>query len=860
MNLTIEFRPCGENKGAEVGYVLVKNPAKVRTSTEIPGCVGHVWFSEATDKIAAMEMVGICDPERGEDAISTTRFTTGSIFCRLLSKMFRSALRGDCKDRPDLVASLWSVELSVGPMEGRGLCADDIASLWRQLGYEARVKAWSGCGTGQDFIFTADVSHPGVTVQALLSQLILLLQAIDPRRDGPINDDQERQLRLLGLDWLDRHPQRQWITRRLFGERRGAEDASTETSLAQVSQVEGAAVEEVIEAESVPLAELRRRRIVELIREEGLGGFVLEVGCGSGRLLEALSSAGVESLGLDASVQAVRTARRFIRKLPNANAVVGFAGFELPPVSRDSDGKLRFGSYGSEGELPGVIVASEVVEHIHPHRLDHWAASIFFGRPVILTTPNRDYNQVWGLTGLRHWDHKFEWSVDEFVDWGRGVSSRFGYDVKFFEVGPVVDGVGAPTQGAVFVPRMGADHRPIALEPSPYTIRSVLVPLLAKEIQVSSDQRESAMNSLSHPKSMGLEIPWIPATTGAVDAAAEGDLEQIEDATRYYRERGLPEVIIEEKHMGSRCVIRLNREGVDPGFAYTRMGWRFFGARDQELAILHALRAAVTKADLWSCFGDWVLLDGEMLPWSLKWGDLAFIYDGLAATVGANQRWLARWRGQLGIGMHPDLPALVNIAERVHVRTSNLYNFREELRKYVSSRNTVRYAPFGILASSQKVWSDVPHENQLKLIDRIVDGDVLQLTKKTRRMVVSTDVKFEDETTEKMLPWFVWGEGVVVKPLSPLTRSPGGDLLQPALKVRTSPYLRLVYGPEYKLIEDRLRERSTRRKRALALQGAAIGHEALLAYVEGGGVPTPRVQRLVFAALGIELTPMDSRL
>ena len=100
---------------------------------------------------------------------------------------------------------------------------------------------------------------------------------------------------------------------------------------------------------------------------------------------------------------------------------------------------------------------------------------------------------------------------------------------------------------------------------------------------------------------------------------------------------------------------------------------------------------------------------------------------------------------------------------------------------------------------------------------------------------------------------------MVVKPILPLLLS-GRDLIQPALKVRSAAYLRLVYGPEYPLILHALRERGTRRKRAIALQEAAIGHEALRLYVQAGGVVTEQVQRLVFAALALELTPLDGRL
>jgi hypothetical protein len=71
----------------------------------------------------------------------------------------------------------------------------------------------------------------------------------------------------------------------------------------------------------------------------------------------------------------------------------------------------------------------------------------------VLTTPNREYNVKWeniGAERLRHPDHRFEWTRQEFGDWAKGIAERFGYDVRFQPVGPVDEAIGAPTQMAVF--------------------------------------------------------------------------------------------------------------------------------------------------------------------------------------------------------------------------------------------------------------------------------------------------------------------------------------------------------------------------------------------------------------------------
>ena len=100
---------------------------------------------------------------------------------------------------------------------------------------------------------------------------------------------------------------------------------------------------------------------------------------------------------------------------------------------------------------------------------------------------------------------------------------------------------------------------------------------------------------------------------------------------------------------------------------------------------------------------------------------------------------------------------------------------------------------------------------------------------------------------------------MVVKPLPFLTRGKKG-LIQPALKVRGPEYLRIIYGPEYRLPQhlERLRKRATASKRNLALRELALGIEALERFV--AGAPLRQVHAAVFGVLALETEPMDPRL
>jgi 3' terminal RNA ribose 2'-O-methyltransferase Hen1 len=95
----------------------------------------------------------------------------------------------------------------------------------------------------------------------------------------------------------------------------------------------------------------------------------------------------------------------------------------------------------------------EVIEHLDPPRLAAFER-VLFGcaapEHVILTTPNREYNEKYELAGLRHSDHRFEWTRQEFRDWAARVTERYPYSARFSEIGDRDETLGAPTQMAQF--------------------------------------------------------------------------------------------------------------------------------------------------------------------------------------------------------------------------------------------------------------------------------------------------------------------------------------------------------------------------------------------------------------------------
>ncbi len=111
-----------------------------------------------------------------------------------------------------------------------------------------------------------------------------------------------------------------------------------------------------------------------------------------------------------------------------------------------------------DGRLKGYDAAAvvEVIEHLDPPRLAAFERVLFeYARPqtVLITTPNAEYNVKFPALPagtMRHRDHRFEWSRNEFRAWAEQLAERYGYAVQVVPVGPEDPLVGAPTQMGVW--------------------------------------------------------------------------------------------------------------------------------------------------------------------------------------------------------------------------------------------------------------------------------------------------------------------------------------------------------------------------------------------------------------------------
>jgi polynucleotide kinase-phosphatase len=388
-------------------------------------------------------------------------------------------------------------------------------------------------------------------------------------------------------------------------------------------------------------------------------------------------------------------------------------------------------------------------------------------------------------------------------------------------------------------------------------------------LTVTAEHAAAALEAMSRFAVDPRLLVWLPPTMAPCSTSTvEGFLEHPAQAFADLRAAGVDRVVCEEKHMGSRAVVLVGRDPAADGFpgagaVWTRTGRPFFTDPALNDALLDRVRAAVGAAGLWDELDTgWLLIDGELLPWSAKATGL--IREQYASVGAAGRTALPAALGVLDAAAARGLD-VAGLRERLAGRAADVDRYGEAYRAYVRPTDGLRgvtLAPFAVLASAGASHAGRDHGWHLALADRLVAADSGFFTPTRHRVVDLGDEAAQVEATAWWLELTAGGgEGMVVKPYAgPAATDGRGRLVQPGVKCRGREYLRIIYGPEYTAPEqlDRLRQRSLGRKRGLALREHGLGLAALDRLAEGA--PLWRVHELVFAVLACESEPVDPRL
>ena len=450
----------------DLGYLLHKNPARVQRF-DLPFGHASVFYPEACDACCTAALLLHVDPiglVRGkrraeavfalEQYVNDRPYAANSLLSVAISRVFGTALSGRCEERPQLVEQRLPLVAQVPALPSRG-GPEILQRLFEPLGYRVEAQrhpldetfpAWG------DSPYCQMRLEGEVRLRDLLAHLYVLIPVLDGDKHYWVGEAEVEKLLRKGAGWLDSHPEQALIAQRYLKRQRSLVDAA----LSRLEKGEGASPgepedraerdEAAVEA-PLRLNDIRLQRVLDALHTCGAKR-VLDLGCGDGKLLRLLlrDRAFGEIVGVDVAHRALERARQRLhwdRLGDHERARISLL-----------HGSLTYRDRRLEGYDAAAVV--EVIEHLDPPRLRAFERSLFdAARPgaVIVTTPNREYNALFGsLTAgsVRHHDHRFEWTRQEFVDWACRVAEASGYRVRFEPVGPEDANLGAPTQMGVF--------------------------------------------------------------------------------------------------------------------------------------------------------------------------------------------------------------------------------------------------------------------------------------------------------------------------------------------------------------------------------------------------------------------------
>lgn len=385
---------------------------------------------------------------------------------------------------------------------------------------------------------------------------------------------------------------------------------------------------------------------------------------------------------------------------------------------------------------------------------------------------------------------------------------------------------------------------------------------------------ENALAALETMSRFAIDPRWLiylPPTMAACPTAPEGPfLEHPEQALDFYATRGVTDIAVEEKHMGSRALIVVARDsgaaaarfGVEDGKAgtiYTRTGRAFFTDDALEASVIARIGDAVGRTGLWERLEtDWLLLDAELMPWSAKAQELLRIqYRPTIAAARTSAEILIE-----SLDAAQDIEGLESLRAQAELRRGNALAMARAIDGYcwdAASIEDYRIAPFHILAAGNSVLTDRPHRWHMETLAALCAADPILRTTGWRLIDPSSGAD-----RRAVIDWWLehtegGGEGMVFKPDAFVVKGDKG-LIQPAMKVRGRNYLRIIYGPDYDLPEniERLRRRGLMRKFSLADREFRLGLEGLRRFVERK--PLRQVHECALGVLGLESEPVDPRL
>lgn len=825
MRLSVQWQGSPD----EIGYLLHKNPHKNEHVFDVPYGSMYLEFCGSSTE-TRMDVYLKVQPELSvipqaqhplAAYVSTLPYESGVLMASGLSKVFQTLLKGECKAKPELVETSYSCSIILSGMRCNRQNHAKLFTTTKELGWNAD----SIGHTEHHMELQVEANEP---IYQLFRKLIVLLQAFDGSQHYKKQPQDMEKLVKWCEGWLGQLTYASWIRGRILRDQKLVEAFDEQIGGKEEKSISTVASPEVLveEADDKPTAYEQRVQVIfdhlKLLQTEHQKTStdplkVVDIGGGGGKFIARLME----------KFEAENLPVPFFVLVEPDSTERGYARRRLGSALRKKQVEIAYGALGWQLPIPAqkadVYLLIEMIEHLPVDRAYSALQSLLHVQParIWLTTPNHAYNQVWGWEPgrKRHWDHKQEWNQAGFVSFlNRAIGITTYQNVQMSWIGEVHPDYGGMT---LFAKLEG--------------YRTPLFPLAA----IPALPSKGGMEALLRTGKSARALPWLPSTIAPVsgsimetlrhqnpatewsmlDGVWHPDrcnvhhlLEHPEAAFLYYRSRGVEKVLVETKHMGSRMIAAWNENSL-----YSRNG-RDMLYKPEEKPIKEGILYLVKELSMFLLKKGYthsphVVLDGELLPWSVKAGNLLTeVYGPLAEIL------------------------------RTHGYTSSMQDTRQRLAQVQAyDKQLELYGTSGEIEYA--VWSAFPNKpDQLgdptfhDLVQEFIQtkeaelkgfliGAKLRLIGTPYLVVHLNDPR---ECQHAIDQWWYSPkvEGIVVKPIIPYT-----DSMAPMLKVRNPEYLRLIYGPEYPSYLDKLKGRSTGRKMKRSIEQTKWGRKAIQAYL-----------------------------
>ena len=464
MLLTITYE--GHNT-QDLGYLLHKNPSRVQ-QFELPLGKAYVFYPEVSDERTTAALLLDIDPidlAKGKlgskegglfDYVNDRPYASTSFMSSAIARVFGTAMNGKCEKKPELAETKLNLTAVISSLKDNN--NEDMAvQLFEPLGYQVEARR-----TVLDEKFPEWGMSPYIDLEIsgtvrlcdLLNHIYVLIPVFDTQKHYFIAESEIHKLMDHGEGWLAQHPKREMITKRYLGRKTGYIRKAIDILFPEEEANE--AEETEVEAESemsskaepkTPLNTIRLETVKNAVLASGASS-VIDMGCGEGRLTSMLlKEPQIKKVtAFDVSVSALEKAARRL----HLDRMEPYMKNKLTLMQA----ALTYRDKRFEGYDCACVI--EVIEHLEQMRIAAFERVLFeFAAPktVILTTPNREYNACYEHlheSGMRHPDHRFEWTREEFRHWTESICRRFGYTCEISGIGDMDENYGTPTQMGVF--------------------------------------------------------------------------------------------------------------------------------------------------------------------------------------------------------------------------------------------------------------------------------------------------------------------------------------------------------------------------------------------------------------------------